>query len=129
MYKLTVMVVPLLSVVFLMAVIATMATLRFTRRAYTLKKPKKARNATTYRLLRQNFHAAPSPSVSVLQQDIKQDYSLLGSNTVKFNHHLWVPNCTAPYHVVTSTPLLSRTSWDRDRWQTLVNAVMNFQVP
>jgi len=97
MCQLTIMVVPLLSVVFLMAVIATIATLRFTRRAYTLKKPRKARNATTYRLLRQNFHAAPSPSVSVLQQDINQNYSLLGCDSEKCNHHTWVTNYTASH--------------------------------
>jgi len=94
------MVVPLLNVVFLMAVIATMATLRFTRRAYTLKKPRKARNATTYRLLRQNFHAAPSPSVSLLQKDINQNYSLLGCDTDKCNHHTWVPNYTASHLII-----------------------------
>jgi hypothetical protein len=59
--------VPLFNVMFLLAVIATIATLRFTRSAYTLKKPRKARNATTYRLRRQNFQAAPNVSPSLLQ--------------------------------------------------------------
>lgn len=94
---LTVMVVPLLSVTFLLAVIATMATLRFTRKAYTLKKPRKARNATTYRLLCQNLHAAPSPSVSVLQHKRNQDYNLLGCDSAKCHHHICIPNYTASH--------------------------------
>lgn len=63
------MMVPLSIVMFLLVVIATIATLKFTRRAYTLKKPRKARNATTCRLLCQNCHAGPSPSPLLLQQD------------------------------------------------------------
>lgn len=79
------MVVPFSNVSFLRAVMATMATLRLTRSAYTLKKPKKARTATTRRLLFQNFQDGPNPSSNILGSVIFS-FSLVSIEKLKQKH-------------------------------------------
>lgn len=54
----TIAIVPLASSVSTGSVMATTATDRLTRSAYTLKKPKKASRATTSRRRRQNLHVS-----------------------------------------------------------------------